>query len=165
MALEHGNCISLIHARYINMTYGNIFEGNTTTVLAGRQEVILFVCRFFFNFLFCLFLNKCYNKSGIFKCEEATKILKNDSANSWRSLDLIKASEVGPKSYNLIWIIHNGKKFGQNTFWILNKLLLNGILTPAFTACFNNAKVFDFFSQKGEEGNYMVLGYDDAASS
>lgn len=76
------------------MTYGNIFEGNTTTVLAGRQEIILFVSRFFFNLLFCLFLNKSYNKSGTFKCEEETKILKNGSANSWRSLDLIKASEV-----------------------------------------------------------------------
>ena len=28
------------------MTYGNILEGNTTTVLAGRQEVILFTSRF-----------------------------------------------------------------------------------------------------------------------
>ena len=43
---------------------------------------------------------------------------------------------------------HNGKKNCQSIFWIVNKALSNGILTPTFTACFDNAKVFYFLVKK-----------------
>ena len=43
MALEHRNCVYFIRARCINIADGNILKETTTTVLAGRQEVILFV--------------------------------------------------------------------------------------------------------------------------
>ena len=42
--------------------------------------------------------------------------------------------------------------------------LLNLILTPTFTASFNNA-IFYFLAKKGEEGDHVTFSYDNAASS
>ena len=77
------------------------FNRKTTAVLTGQEEVDTF-CILNFFCLFFFVCNKCYKKSGTFKCEVVTKILKNGLANFAkilkRIMDGTQRQEIWPTS-------------------------------------------------------------------